>query len=59
MYCDAKFGISCAQEYRLLDVARVLGAIQAAVAASDPSADPALAALRHVVDDLAVKGLAG
>ena len=30
-YCDAEFGISRAQAYRLLDVARALGAIQAAV----------------------------
>ncbi|WP_405691219.1 hypothetical protein [Streptomyces sp. NBC_00057] len=32
-YCAAEFGISRAQAYRLLDVARALGAIHAAVAA--------------------------
>ncbi|MGO4636390.1 hypothetical protein AB4225_36645 [Streptomyces sp. 2RAF24] len=32
-YCAAEFGISRAQAYRLLDVARTLGAIQAAVTA--------------------------
>ncbi|MFE7045155.1 hypothetical protein ACFU9X_38785 [Streptomyces atratus] len=48
-YCDAEFGISRAQAYRLLDVARALGAIHGAVtAATDPSrtrdSDPAAAA---------------
>jgi hypothetical protein len=33
-YCDAEFGISRAQAYRLLDVARSLAAIHGAVAAS-------------------------
>ncbi|MES9558720.1 hypothetical protein [Streptomyces sp. NPDC094140] len=33
-YCDAEFGISRAQAYRLLDVARALAAIHGAVAAS-------------------------
>ncbi|WP_405638623.1 hypothetical protein OG543_30320 (plasmid) [Streptomyces sp. NBC_01178] len=33
-YCDAEFAISRAQAYRLLDVARALGAIHGAVAAS-------------------------
>ncbi|MFI1734516.1 hypothetical protein ACH40E_35960 [Streptomyces acidicola] len=37
-YCDAEFGISRAQAYRLLDVARSLAAIHGAVAAhTDPS----------------------
>lgn len=50
-YCDAEFGISRAQAYRLLDVARSLTAIHGAVAAgtetsrtrdSDPAAEAAL-----------------
>nr|QIY77654.1 hypothetical protein HEP84_53570 [Streptomyces sp. RLB1-33] len=32
-YCDAEFGISRAQAYQLLDVARALAAIHGAVAA--------------------------
>lgn len=48
-YCDSEFGISRAQAYRLLDVARSLTAIHGAVAAgTDPSrprdSDPAAAA---------------
>ncbi|MEK8141834.1 hypothetical protein NKH18_01780 [Streptomyces sp. M10(2022)] len=48
-YCDAEFGISRAQAYRLLDVARALAAIHDTVAAGpDPSrmrdSDPAAAA---------------
>ncbi|MGW4983339.1 hypothetical protein [Streptomyces mirabilis] len=48
-YCDAEFGISRAQAYRLLDVARSLAASHGAVAAhTDPSrtrdSDPAAAA---------------
>ncbi|MEV7684037.1 hypothetical protein AB0O64_36710 [Streptomyces sp. NPDC088341] len=48
-YCRAEFGISRAQAYRLLDVARALAAIHGAVAAgTDPSrtrdSDPAAAA---------------
>lgn len=47
-YCSAEFGISRAQAYRLLDVARALGTIQTAVTAADPSrmrdTDPAAAA---------------
>ncbi|MDL5206579.1 hypothetical protein [Streptomyces sp. ALI-76-A] len=48
-YCDAEFGISRAQAYRLLDVARSLAAIHDAVTAgTDPSrtrdSDPAAAA---------------
>ncbi|MFF0751994.1 hypothetical protein [Streptomyces sp. NPDC004267] len=35
-YCAAEFGISRAQAYRLLDVARTLGAIQAAVNVGAP-----------------------
>lgn len=50
-YCDAEFGISRAQAYRLLDVSRSLAAIHGAVAAgtetsrtrdSDPAATAAL-----------------
>ncbi|WP_407842061.1 hypothetical protein ACE1OC_42675 (plasmid) [Streptomyces sp. DSM 116496] len=37
-YCAGEFGISCAQAYRLLEVARGLGAIQAAVTAGTPVA---------------------
>ncbi|WP_341483514.1 hypothetical protein [Streptomyces longhuiensis] len=33
-FCEAEFGISCAQAYRLLDVARALAAIHGAVTAS-------------------------
>lgn len=37
-YCDAEFGISRAQAYRLLDVAHALGAIHDAIATgTDPS----------------------
>ncbi|MCX4851357.1 hypothetical protein [Streptomyces sp. NBC_00893] len=36
-YCAAEFGISRAQAYRLLDIARALGTIQAAVAGTDLS----------------------
>ncbi|WP_326680897.1 hypothetical protein [Streptomyces sp. NBC_01237] len=48
-YCDAEFGISRAQAYRLLDVARSLASIHAAVAASPDlsrmrDTDPAAAA---------------
>jgi hypothetical protein len=48
-YCDAEFGISRAQAYRLLDVARSLAPIHAAIAAgTDPSrtrdSEPAAAA---------------
>ncbi|WP_331735574.1 hypothetical protein [Streptomyces sp. NBC_00057] len=54
-YCDAEFGISRAQAYRLLDVARALGAIHGAVtAATDPSrtrdSDPAAAAAAAALD---------
>ncbi|MGW0536579.1 hypothetical protein [Streptomyces sp. NPDC003032] len=50
-FCDAEFGISRAQAYRLLDVARSLAAIRGAIAAgaetsrtrdSDPAAAAAL-----------------
>ncbi|MCX4869724.1 hypothetical protein OIC43_45990 (plasmid) [Streptomyces sp. NBC_00825] len=48
-YCAGEFGISRAQAYRLLDVARALGTIQAAVADTDLSrmrdTDPAAAAV--------------
>ncbi|WP_079076593.1 hypothetical protein [Streptomyces europaeiscabiei] len=48
-YCDAEFGISRAQAYRLLDVARALSAIHGAVAAGTETSrtrdtDPATAA---------------
>uniref|UniRef100_UPI002F90CBD0 hypothetical protein n=1 Tax=Streptomyces sp. NBC_01562 TaxID=2975879 RepID=UPI002F90CBD0 len=48
-YCDAEFGISRAQAYRLLDVARALAAIHGAVAAGTETSrtrdtDPATAA---------------
>ncbi|WP_328777926.1 hypothetical protein OHT68_00325 [Streptomyces canus] len=51
-YCDAEFGISRAQAYRLLDVARSLAAIRGAVAASTETSrardtDPAAAALDY------------
>jgi hypothetical protein len=36
-YCAAEFGISRAQAYRLLDIARAVGAINAAVTTVDPS----------------------
>ncbi|MFG3530136.1 hypothetical protein ACGF8B_25850 [Streptomyces sp. NPDC047917] len=56
-YCAAEFGISRAQAYRLLDVARALGATQAAVADTDLSrmrdTDPAAAAVPDHVDVLA------
>ncbi|MFJ1551169.1 hypothetical protein [Streptomyces sp. NPDC088246] len=66
-YCDAEFGISRTQAYRLLDVARALGAIQAAVTAgTDPSrtrdTDPAAAALDYDLSQralIAVSGRAG
>ncbi|MFE2556569.1 hypothetical protein ACFXGT_11110 [Streptomyces sp. NPDC059352] len=49
LYCDAEFGISRAQAYRLLDVARSLAAIHGAVAAGTDTSrtrdtDPAAAA---------------
>lgn len=52
-YCAAEFAISRAQAYRLLDVARSLGAIQTAVTAGTRQlsrtrdADPAAAALDY------------
>ncbi|MET7356602.1 hypothetical protein [Streptomyces mirabilis] len=47
-YCDAEFGISRAQAYRLLDVTRALAAVHGAVAAGTETArtrdtDPAAA----------------
>ncbi|MGW1988026.1 hypothetical protein ACWCPJ_37230 [Streptomyces collinus] len=47
-YCDAEFGISRAQAYRLLDVARSLTAIHGAVTTSrTPDNDPDGAAALH------------
>jgi hypothetical protein len=50
-YCDTEFGISRAQAYRLLDVARALTAIHGAAAGTETSrtrdTDPAAAALDY------------
>ncbi|MFF3177743.1 hypothetical protein ACFVQ0_34575 [Streptomyces sp. NPDC057900] len=68
-YCDAEFGISRAQAYRLLDVARALAAIHGAVAAgpelsrtrdTDPGAAAALdygLSQRALIDVSAAPGM--
>ncbi|MFJ4577429.1 hypothetical protein ACIP4W_39985 [Streptomyces sp. NPDC088846] len=64
-YCDAEFGISRAQAYRLLDVARALAAIHSAVAAgTDPSrtrdiADPAAARFDYGLSQRALIAVSG
>ncbi|MEE1805396.1 hypothetical protein [Streptomyces sp. BE133] len=62
-YCDAEFGISRAQAYRLLDVARTLAAIHDAIATgADPSCtrdtDPA-AALDYGLSQRALIAVSG
>lgn len=50
-YCAAEFGISRAQAYRLLDIARTTGVIRAAVTAADPS--DSLSRMRDIAEDSA------
>ncbi|MDX3528482.1 hypothetical protein P1P75_19040 [Streptomyces sp. ID05-39B] len=63
-YCDAEFGISRAQAYRLLDVARALAAIHGAVAAGTETSrtrdtDPAAAALDYGLSQRALIAVSG
>ncbi|MGW2051964.1 hypothetical protein ACWCPF_43620 [Streptomyces sp. NPDC001858] len=63
-YCEAEFGISRAQAYRLLDVARALVAIHGAVAASTETSrtrdiDPAAAALDYGLSQRALIAVSG
>ncbi|MDX2521590.1 hypothetical protein PV355_41790 [Streptomyces stelliscabiei] len=63
-YCGAEFGISRAQAYRLLDVARALGVIHGAVTAGTETSrtrdtDPAAAALDYGLSQRALIALSG
>lgn len=63
-YCAAEFGISRAQAYRLLDVARALAAIHGAVAAGTETSrtrdtDPAAAALDYGLSQRALIAVSG
>nr|WP_119590263.1 hypothetical protein [Streptomyces scabiei] len=63
-YCDAEFGISRAQAYRLLDVARALAAIHGAVAAGTETSRtrdnaPAAAALDYGLSQRALIAVSG
>ncbi|MER5201158.1 hypothetical protein ACWD3J_47330 [Streptomyces sp. NPDC002755] len=63
-YCQAEFGISRAQAYRLLDVARSLAAIHGAVTASTETSrtrdsDPAAAALDYGLSQRALIAVSG
>jgi hypothetical protein len=51
-YCEAEFGISRAQAYRLFDIARAAGVIRAAVTAADPAGpDSGLSRMRDSASD--------
>ncbi|MGY1503759.1 hypothetical protein ACW4TU_45620 (plasmid) [Streptomyces sp. QTS52] len=63
-YCDAEFGISRAQAYRLLDIARSLAAIHSAVATGTETSrtrdtDPAAAALDYGLSQRALIAVSG